>query len=77
MSSSVKGLMVILDKDYDQDEKEKFIAAIKMMKGVLDVQPIESEIFNDSIIRSRTISTVTNEVNKVLFKIKNGEIKLG
>lgn len=77
MSSSVKGLMVILDKDYDQDQKEKFITAIKMIKGVLDVQIIENEIFNDSIIRCRTMATVTTEVNKVLFKIKNGDIKLG
>ena len=77
MSSSVKGLMVILDKDYDQDEKEKFVTAIKLMKGVVDVQIIETEVFNDSIIRSRTMSTVLTEVNKVLFKIKNGDIKLG
>lgn len=77
MSSSVKGLMVILDKDYDQDEKEKFVTAIKMIKGVLDVQIIENEIFNDSIIRRRTMATVLTEVNKVLFKIKNGDIKLG
>lgn len=77
MSKSVKGLVVILDKDYDQEEKEKFVTAIKMIKGVTDVQIIENEIFNDSIIRRRTMSTVLTEVNKVLFKIKNGEIKLG
>ena len=77
MSSSFKGLMVILDKDYDQDEKKKFITAIKMMKGVLDVQIIETEVCNDYIIRNRTISTVTTEVNKILFQIKNGDINLG
>lgn len=77
MSKTVKGLMVILDKDYDQEEKEKFITAIKMIQGVLDVESIETEIFNDTIIRNRTIATVTNELNKLLFKIKIGDIKLG
>lgn len=77
MSETVKGLMVILDKNYNQAEKEKFIIAIKMIKGVLDVQAIETEIFNDSIIRRRTLITVTTEINKVLSKIKNGDITLG
>lgn len=77
MSESFKGLMVILDEDHSKGEKGKIIDAIKMMKGVLDVQPIETEIFNDAIIRSRTISTVATELNKVLYKIQHGEIKLG
>lgn len=76
MSETFKGLMVILDEDQKNGERKKFIDAIKMMKGVLDVQPIETEVYNDSIIRSRTMATVKQQINIVLGKIKRGDIKL-
>lgn len=75
-SETFKGLMVILDEDHQNGEKEKFIDAIKMMKGVLDVQPIETEDFSDVLIKSRTMMTVSKEINKVIRKISKGEIKL-
>lgn len=39
MTDRYVGLTVALDKDYREDDAEKIIEAIKMVKGVLDVQP--------------------------------------
>jgi hypothetical protein len=76
MSETFKGLMVILDVDQKNGERKKFIDAIKMMKGVLDVQPISTDTFSDILIKQRTMATVKKELNKVLVKIQHGDIKL-
>lgn len=76
MSETFKGLMVILDEDQKNGERKKFIDAIKMMKGVLDVQPISTDTFSDILIKQRTMATVKKELNKVLVKIQHGDIKL-
>jgi len=38
MTDRLKGLTVVLDKDYREDDAEAIINAIKMVKGVQDVQ---------------------------------------
>ncbi len=71
MSNSFKGLMVILDEDHKNGDRKKFIEAIKMMKGVSDVLPIDTEGLHDILIVKRTLATVTTEINKILKKIGN------
>ena len=37
-TDKIKGLTVVLDDDYEEDELDSIIKAIKMVKGVLDVK---------------------------------------
>lgn len=39
MSDRINGFIVVLDKDYKDDDVEQTINAIKQIKGVLEVKP--------------------------------------
>jgi len=39
MTDRLKGLTVAFDRDIREDDAEAIVSAIKMIKGVLDVQP--------------------------------------
>ena len=39
MTDRVKGLAVVLDRDYRDDDVQVIVDAIKMIKGVLNVNP--------------------------------------
>lgn len=64
MSTRLKGLTIALDKDFREDDAEKLILAIKQVRGVLDVTPIEEDS-NDWISRSR----IKSELQKKLWDI--------
>ena len=76
MSDSFKGLMVILEEDHENGDREKFVAAIKMMKGVSDVQPIDSDGYHDILIKRRTLTTVKKAIDEVITNISEGKVKL-
>lgn len=74
--AKLKGLIVTLDEDYPEESYTFFENAIKMMKGVADVQPVPTEGMSDILIRNRTILTVRKAVAEVLTQILDGKIKL-
>lgn len=76
MSNSFKGLIVILEEDHENGDREKFISSIKMIKGVSDVQPIETEGFTDILIKRRTLAAVKKAFNEAIIKINNGKLEL-
>jgi len=46
------GYVVVLDREIREDDAERIVQAIQMVKGVLDVKPIVAD-HNDLINRSR------------------------
>jgi hypothetical protein len=52
MTGRHKGYVVILDRDIREDDAERIVQAIQMVKGVLDVKPIVAD-HDDLVNRSR------------------------
>ncbi len=52
MTDRHSGYVVALDKDIREDDAEAIIAAISMIKGVLAVQPVETDPMS-AIVRLR------------------------
>lgn len=44
MTDRIKGFIVTLDKDYREDDVEVIKNAIEMIKGVLDVSEVKTDI---------------------------------
>jgi hypothetical protein len=64
MSTRLKGLTIALEGDIREDDAENIILAIKQIRGILDVTPIEADS-NDWINRSR----IKSELQKKLWDI--------
>lgn len=62
MTDRVKGLVITLDKDYRTDDVEAIVNAIKMVKGVADV---DTSITDMDDHMNRTI--IRQELTKKLF----------
>lgn len=62
---AVKGLTVVLADDYEEDDIKGLISAIKMLKGVIDVDfnPVS---INDFINRSRIKEELQNKLFAVI-----------
>lgn len=65
MTTRLKGLVVTFDKDYREDDAQKIIDAIQMLKGVLKVEPVEKNI-NDYMIREQVKMEMTTKIFNVL-----------
>ena len=68
MTTRLKGLVVTFDKDIREDDAQEWIRAIKMMRHVLDVRPIENEI-NDHMVEMR----VRHELSEKLWAVLHPE----
>ena len=66
MSDRVKGLTVVLDKDYKDEDAEQIIRAIQMIKGV---ESITTEIVNsdDYMNRERVKSELRDKIFHLLY----------
>jgi hypothetical protein len=64
MTTRVKGLTVVLDKDYRDDDVEFIINAIGMIKGVIRVGQIEASQ-DDWVTESR----IRNDVKEKLYEL--------
>lgn len=54
MTDRLKGFTVTLQKDIREDDAERIVQAIQMIKGVLDVEP--------------SISTLEDHMNRMMIK---------
>lgn len=70
MTTRLKGLTVAFATDIREDHAEAIIAAIKMVKGVLDVKPIESPM-DDWIVEER----VRRDLHQKLFDLVYPKVK--
>jgi len=65
MTDRYKGCVVTLDQEYRSDDAEEIIAAIKMVKGVLNVTPSVAD-FNDHMNRDRVRAELSQKLWDVL-----------
>jgi len=70
MTDRVKGFVISLDHDIREDDCEYILNAIKMIKGVVNVEKVLSEP-NDHIIRMR----VEKEMSDKFFEFFQGLFK--
>lgn len=68
MTDRIKGLTVTLDRDYRDDDVEAIVDAIKMIKGVIDVELHVTEI-EDHMARARVRYDVQDAILGVLKQI--------
>lgn len=67
MGDTLKGAYIVFDQDYHVDDAEKIIEAIKMIKGVVDVQPNITNV-NDWMNRRRIESEIQLKLLDVVTK---------
>lgn len=71
MTDRIKGVYVALDKDYRVDDAEEILAALKMVKGVLDVTGDIAD-FNDWNNRTRIRQELSAKLWEALHDTKEG-----
>jgi hypothetical protein len=69
MTTRLKGVTVAFNNDIREDDAESILKAIRMIKGVLDVKPIEFSS-DDYIIESRIRNEYQNKILEI-FRDKN------
>lgn len=65
MTQRLKGLRVYFEKDIREDDAQEIINAIKIIRNVLDVQPIDTS-FDDGIIETRVKHAILTKLYEVL-----------
>jgi hypothetical protein len=53
MTDRIKGFVVALDKDLRDDDVQETLNALRMIKGVVSVNPVIAKPGDDQIIRMR------------------------
>lgn len=70
MSDYIKGVVVTFDHDIKDEDAEQLIAAICMIKCVLDVKPLVSN-FVDDMARARVDQEWRNRLHKMMYGANN------
>ena len=65
MTDRIKGLTVALDQDYREDDVQGIINAIKLIKGVANVAPIQSHA-EDFINRQRIRADLAEKLQQLI-----------
>lgn len=72
MTDRFKGVVVTFEEDIREDDAEKLLNAIWMLKGVIDVTPSVANV-DDHLARER----VRRELGRALMEVVYPEIKGG
>lgn len=75
MTNRVNGLVITLDKDYRDDDVQVIIDAIKMIRGVADVDMNIVEM-QDYLNRNRVRYEIEGEIYKAIGNIFDDKTKL-
>jgi hypothetical protein len=67
MTDRYKAFLVTLDPDLRSDDAEPTIAAIRQIRGVIDVAPVMREIDKDYIARMRVRQEIWESLRKLLW----------
>jgi hypothetical protein len=67
MTTRHKGFTVVLARDAREDDDDEIMTALRMVRGVLEVIPIEST-HDDSIVRMRVDSEWRDRILEMLRK---------
>ena len=73
MSNRIYALTVALEEDYDEDEVQEIINAIKMIKGVLDVSATVSNP-DFYVMSERALKDLAGKFYKFIEQENAGEI---
>ena len=74
MSDRINGFVVVLDKDYKDEDVEATIKAIEQIKGVVAVKP-NIVTGNEHIATERTKLKIVNKLYDFAQEILSGENK--
>ena len=72
MTQRLKGVLVTFDRDIREDDAEAILTAIRMVRGVADVSPVEADS-NDWMARQRVRSEISEEFRKMWEFISTGK----
>lgn len=67
MTDRLKGFVVTLDHDIREDDAEEILNAIRMVKGVVSVKPVQANS-DDDIIRSRVLSELRQKLLGIVYE---------
>jgi hypothetical protein len=73
MTDRHTGYLVTLDKDIREDDAEQLIAAIEMLRGVLNVTPVVSGGLQEMAERQRRDSLWRNALYDLIRTVPAGE----
>lgn len=65
MTDHISGFIVVLDRDYREDDVERILDAIRMIRGVTSVVPHVSEVA-DMIAQERATTEVWGKVLRAM-----------
>lgn len=68
MTNRVQGFIVTLEKDMREDDAEEVIRAIGMLRGVIRVKPVESDLLGQQVERDRLRVDIYNALHSVFEK---------
>jgi hypothetical protein len=71
VSDRYKALTVALDRDTRDDDAQALIAAIRQLRGVVDVQPVEATA-DDWLARQRVRHEIADDFHALWRKIIGG-----
>jgi len=72
MTTRFKGCTVAFTQDIREDDAESMLNAIRMIKGVIAVEPVESS-GEDFIIRARLVREVSEKLYGVIGEMIHGK----
>jgi hypothetical protein len=67
MTDRLKGFVVTLTHDIREDDAEAIVNAIRMVRGVLDVQPVVStyeDVMNRTMVRHELEAKILDAIRK-------------
>lgn len=65
MSNRTNAFLVVLDEPTHEDDAEPILAAIRQLRGVISVAPVESDCLTERIAEAR----VRRELGEKLFAV--------
>ncbi len=66
MTDRHSGYIVVLEADKREDDAEAVITALRMVKGVLSVKPIDADV-NTQIAETRVRSEIASKLFEVIY----------
>ncbi|KKL39757.1 hypothetical protein LCGC14_2368000 [marine sediment metagenome] len=75
MTTRLEGLIVIFDDDIREDDAENWIKAIRMMRKVARVEPIESTITESLAMRTRIATVLQERFNAIVDDLWRGKLE--
>lgn len=73
MTTRHSGYLVVLAEDLREDDAKPLLDAIRLLRGVASVQPIESECGTQAISDARVRSELTRKLHEVLNPLRGGQ----